>query len=226
MSIYFSAVVAMSALVTLEALWHGPLAASTDFLLLVVFACVAAPHTLSLGHGVRISTLQPFILAALVLVGIGEAMFVAAVSMAYFWAVGRPRLPAHKALFNLCNFVLSAWVGGHVFYAAGGRAGDVSSPGSLLALLLTVLAFFAVNTGLVSVAVALEQDIHPYRVWYEKYSWTLNAQLAGGSLTILIGMLRERLGAQVVFLTVPFCIMAYHFYRVYFSRASQGAHRT
>ena len=92
-------------------------------------------------------------LAAIALFGIKEAILLAAVSMLYFWMVGRPRLPIHKALFNLCNFVLAAWAGGHVFHAAGGRLGDVTSPGSLLALLLTVLTFFAVNTGLVSLAV-------------------------------------------------------------------------
>ena len=72
----------------------------------------------------------------------------------------------------------------------------------------------------------IEQGIPPFRVWYEKYSWTINAQLAGGSLVILLGMLRQTFGAQVLFLTIPFCIMTYHFYKAYFPRASQKAHKT
>ena len=88
------------------------------------------------------------------------------------------------------------------------------------------LTFFVVNTSLVSIAVGLEQKVDPFRVWYEKYSWTINSQLAGGSLVILMGMLRQRYGLQVFFLLVPFCLMSYHFYKAYFPRAAQRAHRT
>ena len=226
MSGFLAAVLALGGLAALEGLMHGMFSLSADFVLLVVFACVAAPHTLNLGHNARISTLQPFLLGAIVLFGVRQAMFLAAVSMTYFWIVGRPRLQAHKGLFNLCNFVLSVWLGGHVYELSGGRVGDVTSSESLVALLLCVLTFFVVNTGLVSVAVGLEQKIDPFRVWYEKYSWTINSQLAGGSLVILIGMLRQHYGVQVFFLVVPFCIMSYHFYKAYFPRTVQRAHKT
>jgi len=226
MTPFLATVLALGGLAAAESLMSGMVNLSADFLLLMVFACIAAPHTLNLGHNARISTLQPFMLVAIVLFGVKEAMILALVSMIYFWLVGRPRVPAYKALFNLCDFVLAAWLGGHVFFRAGGHLGDVSSPASLLALLMATLTFFVVNTGLVSIAVGLEQRIPPFRVWYEKYSWTLNTQLAGGSLVILVGMLRQNFGAQVFFLVLPFCIMTYHFYKAYFPRASQRAHRT
>jgi hypothetical protein len=226
MSPFLAVVMTLGGIAALESALHGVLSLSADFLLLLVFACIAAPHTLNLGHNARLSTVQPFMLTALVLFGAKEAVIVAAVSMAWFWAVGRPRVRLHKALFNLSNFVLAAWLGGRVFLAVGGRVGDVASPASLAALLLATLTVFAVNTGLVSIAVGLEQGISPFRVWYEKYSWTVNAQLAGGSLVILIGMLRQSFGAQVFFLTVPFCVMVYHFYKAYFPRAAQKAHKT
>jgi hypothetical protein len=226
MTAFLGMVLALGGVAALDALMHGAAHLSADFLLLLVCACVAAPHTLNLGHNARISTLQPFLLGAIVLFGVREAMLLAAVSMTYFWIVGRPRLPVHKGLFNLCNFVLAAWAGGHVYSMSGGRVGDVTSPESLVALLLCVLTFFVVNTALVSVAVGLEQKIDPFRVWYEKYSWTINSQLAGGSLVILIGMLRPHYGLQVFFVLAPFCIMTYHFYKAYFPKAAQKAHKT
>jgi MASE9 protein len=226
MSSFLATIMMLGGLAVVESLMHGMMSLSADFLLLLVFACIAAPHTLSLGHNARISTLQPFMLAAIVFFGVKEAMLLAAVAMTYFWVVGRPRMEAYKALFNLCNFVLAAWLGGHAFYASGGVLGDVTSPASLLGLLLAVLTFFAVNTGLVSIAVGLEQKVRPFKVWYEKYSWTLNSQLAGGSIVILLGMLRQNFGLQVFFLLIPFCVMSYHFYKAYFPRASQRAHRT
>jgi hypothetical protein len=226
MTPFLATVMALGVAAAVESFLHGVMRLSPDFVLLLVVACVAAPHTLNLGHNARISTLQPFMVAAIVLFGTTEAMVLAAVCMTYFWIVSRPRLAVHKGLFNLCNFVLSAWLGGNVFYRLGGRTGDVASPEALLALLLTVLAFFAVNTGLVSIAVAMEQRVSPARVWYEKYSWTINSQLAGGSLVILLGMLRKSFGLQVMFLIVPFSLMCYHFYKAYFHRASQRSHRT
>src|SRR5712691_5222053 len=127
MSLFLATVLSLGGFAALEGLTQGPLNLSADYLLLLVFACVAAPHTLDLGHNARISTLQPFLLGAIVLFGVREAMLLAAVSMAYFWLVCRPLLELHKGLFNLCNFVLSAWLGGHVYYLSGGRTGDVSS---------------------------------------------------------------------------------------------------
>lgn len=226
MTTFLATILMLGGVAAVESLMHGMMSLSAEFLLLAVFACVAAPHTLNLGHNARISTLQPFLLIAIVLFGVKEAVLLAAVSMTYFWAVGRPPLQAHKGLFNLCNFVLASWAGGHVFYRAGGQPGDVTSSESLVALLLTVLTFFVINTGLVSIAVGLEQRISPYRVWYEKYSWTLNAQLAGGSLVILLGLLRENFGLATMFLVVPFCVLTYHFYKAYFPRAAARSHRT
>ena len=226
MSLFLATVLTLGGFAALDGLMHGVSQMSADYLLLLVFACVAAPHTLNLGHNARISTLQPFLVCAVVLFGVRQAVILAAVSMTYFWIIGRPRLQLHKGLFNLCNFVLSAWLGGRVFERAGGMTGDVTSPESLLALLMCVLTFFVVNTSLVSIAVGLEQRIDPFRVWYEKYSWTINSQLAGGSLVILIGMLRQHYGLSVFFLVVPFCIMTYHFYKAYFPKAVQRAHKT
>jgi len=226
MTAFLATVALLGGIAALESLMHSVSRLSPDFVLLMVFACVAAPHTLNLGHNARISTLQPFLLCAIALFGVKEAMILAAVSMTYFWVVGRPRLQAHKGLFNVCNFVLSAWLGGHVFYMTGGRTGDVTSSESLLALLFCVLTFFVVNTSLVSIAVGLEQKVDPFRVWYEKYSWTINSQLAGASVVILIGVLRQHYGLQVFFLWVPFCLMTYHFYKAFFPRSAQKAHKT
>src|SRR5882672_8323166 len=104
---------------------------SVDYLLLVIGACLAAPHTIDLGHNARLSTSQPFVLAAIVLFGVREAAFLSVVSTMYFWLVGRPPLPFHKGLYNLGNLLLATWLGGLVYFACAGRLGDVASGPSL-----------------------------------------------------------------------------------------------
>src|SRR2546428_7700235 len=108
MSPFLVTIMTLGGLAAVQALMHGMISLSADFLLLVVFACIAAPHTLNLGHNARISTVQPFMLAAIVLFGVREAMILAAISVTYFWIVDRPRRPFYKAVFNVCNFVLPA----------------------------------------------------------------------------------------------------------------------
>lgn len=226
MSAFLATIVALGGIAAFEGMMHGVWALSTEFLLITILACITAPHTLGLGHQARIATLHPFLIAAIVLFGIREAMIVAAVSMIYYWIVSRPRMAPARALLNLCNYVLSAWIAGHVYYLTGGRTGDVTSPASLGALLYALLAFFLINTGLHSATVGLDQRVNPFRVWYEKYSWTLNSHLVGGSIVILVGMLWERLGVQGLFLILPVCLLLYHFYKAFYMRASHRAHRT
>lgn len=226
MSAFLATIVALGGIAAFESTMHGVWTISTEFLLITVLACIAAPHTLDLGHQSRVATLHPFLIAAIVLFGIREAMLVAAVSMIYYWIVSRPRMAPARGMLNLSNHVLSVWIAGHVYYAAGGRTGDVASPASLGALLYALLAFFFVNTGLNSATVGLDQRINPFRVWYEKYSWTLNGHLVGGSAVILVGMLWERFGGQGLFLILPVCLLLYHFYRAFYMRASHRAHRT
>ena len=226
MSAFLATIVTLGGIAAFESMMHGVGTLSTEFLLITVLACIAAPHTLDLGHHARIATLHPFLIAAIVLFGIREAMLVAAISMIYYWIVSRPRMAPTKALISFCNHVLAVWIAGHVYYLAGGRTGDVTSPASLGALLYALLTFFFINTGLNSVTVGLDQRVNPFRVWYEKYSWTLNSYLVGGSAVILVGMLWDRLGVQGLFLILPVCLLLYHFYKAFYVRASHRAHRT
>lgn len=226
MSTFLATIVTLGGIAAFEGMMHGVLTLSTEFLLITVLACITAPHTLDLGHQARLTTLHPFLIAAIVLFGIREAMIVAAISMIYYWIVSRPRMAPDRALLNLCNYVLAVWIAGHVYYLTGGRTGDVTSPASLGALLYSLLTFFLINTGLNSAMVALDQRVNPFRVWYEKFSWTLNSYLVGGSVVILVGMLWERLGVQGLFLILPVCLLLYHFYKAFYMRASHRAHRT
>ena len=226
MTVLMATVMALSGVASIESLLYGMTGVSAEFLLLLVVACVAAPHSLNLGQNARISTIQPFMLVAIVLFGVRETVFLAAICLFYFSIVSRPRATLFKSIFNMGNYIVSGWISAHVFLAAGGRLGDVSSAESLVALLATTVTFFMINTWLVAVAIALEQKLNPFRVWFEKYSWTLSTYLAGASLVILVGMVRDSYGPRALFLIAPFCVMIYHYYRVYYDRASTGVHRT
>ena len=226
MKSYLTTVLLVCSAAVFESFRHGMEGFGAEYLLLLIIASVATPHSINLGHEARISTVQPLILLAIVLYGTGEAMFMAAVCMTYYWIVCRPRPKPHQAVFNIANYVLCGWLGGHAYLAAGGRPADVTSMQSLLALLVTVALIFLLNTALVSIAVSLDRRINVFTVWYEKYSWTFSSYLAAASFVIVAILLRDSVGTVGVFVVLPFCVLIYHFYRVYFPRAAAGNHRT
>ena len=110
MTAFLATMMALGGIAAFDSLLHGVWAPSAELLLLIVLACVTAPHSLDLGHNVRISILHPYLIAAIVLLGTSEAVIVAGVSMVYFWIVSRPRLATLKAIFNLCNYLVAAWI--------------------------------------------------------------------------------------------------------------------
>jgi len=58
MTPFLATVLALGGLAAAQSLMGGMVNLSADFLLLTVFACIAVPHTLNLGHNARISTLS------------------------------------------------------------------------------------------------------------------------------------------------------------------------
>lgn len=192
---------------------------SADFLLLLIAACVAAPHTLRVGRSARVSILPVFVVAAVALHGTREAVLVAGTGALYGLALSRPILRLRLNLVLAASTMMSAWVAGFVFTSTGGLPGDVRSAQSLTALLCAVLTFFVLDTGLASLAAGLARGINPLRHWLRRNLWTLNAHLAGGVLVVLFGTVRDALGVQALFLTVPMVVLVYHLIRAHDARA-------
>ncbi len=116
--------------------------------------------------------------AAIILFGPLAAAWIDVISGAVAHGLIRPRHIVRLA-YNLATYTLAAFAGGAVYAGLGGSFGSFALDARhLIALGGLGVTYFAVNTGLVSLALAAEAGTDPWRVWQVNYRWTLRQLLA------------------------------------------------
>jgi len=106
-------------------------------------------------------------LAGAALFGPRAALVLAATTAIVEWSARRSEI--HRVLFNVGALSLSSLAAAAVFTA--GFEGTVGEFFTAAAGLAAGLAYFAVNTGLLSVAIAMEGHERVWRVWQERFAW-------------------------------------------------------
>jgi diguanylate cyclase (GGDEF)-like protein/putative nucleotidyltransferase with HDIG domain len=132
------------------------------------------------------------------------ALAMAAVSVAIDWSVRRP--PAHRVLFNAGTLSLAALTSAAVF--AGDRALGLGRPLLPVTAVIAAFAYYAVNMGLISVAVGAEGRQHPLRVWRERLAWLLPHYGAFGFLAGVLAVAYDVVGVLALCVAVlPLLLM-------------------
>ncbi len=133
--------------------------------------------------------------------------------------------PVYKAAFNEGALLLAgaAYVGVFEAFSIGYRGEnwpDVLGP----ALLGSVL-YFVINSGLVTLAIAIDTRNHPFSVWNEKFRWLFPHYIIVGILAVMTATAYERWElAGVALLALPLA-MVWLALRQYASLASALARR-
>ena len=165
--------------------------------------------------------------AALLLLPRGEAMLAAATaSLASELLVMRK--PPVRFLFNAGQTVLAVGAGGLVYHALAGpgllHATAISASG-LVPLLLAAAAYALVNTGSVSLAVGLTEQVAPWRAWWANFGslYELLSTSALFSLGALLAVLYSLAGPLgTAFVSLPL-LLAHDSYRRYLERRDGAA---
>ena len=112
---------------------------------------------------------------------------------------------SEKAIFNFGALLLSgaAYVGIMQAFSP-----DPSNwAGSLWPALMGTLAAYAVNSGLVALAISLDGGDHAVGIWQECFTWVLPYYLAMGAVGVSVAVAYEHWGIEsILFLIVPFAI--------------------
>ena len=140
-----------------------------------VFALIALVVLVGLGQalaievddGGSISVSAVGSLAGAALFGPRAALVLAGTTAIVEWSARRSEI--HRVLFNIGALSLSSLAAAGVFMA--GFEGSVGEFFTAAAGLGAGLAYFAVNTGLLSVAIAMEGHERVWRVWQERFAW-------------------------------------------------------
>jgi diguanylate cyclase (GGDEF)-like protein/putative nucleotidyltransferase with HDIG domain len=141
-----------------------------------VFGLVALIILVGLGQAVAlevddgsISVSAVGALAGAALFGPRAALALAITTCVVDWSA--KRYPLHRTLFNIGALSLASLAASAVFGVGfGGSLGELVTVG---AGLLAGAAYFAVNTGLLSLALAMEGHERWWRAWHDRFLWLL-----------------------------------------------------
>lgn len=182
------------------------LGASTDVVgLLAILALVGVGQALALEvDDGSISVSAVGALAGASLFGPRAALALALTTSVVEWSARRA--PVHRVLFNVGALTLASLAAAGVF--AAGFDGGVGELVTAAAGLAAGAAYFAVNTGLLSLALAIEGRERWWQVWQERFAWLAPHYVVYGFIggVIAIGYHSAGLYALAVF-AVPLVLM-------------------
>jgi diguanylate cyclase (GGDEF)-like protein/putative nucleotidyltransferase with HDIG domain len=179
---------------------------STDVVALVVIAALVAIGQVLSIEMEDAGSISPGAVGALMaaaVVGSRAALALAVTMAAVEWSARRARF-YHNA-FNVGVLTLSSLAATGIF-AVGTQA---SGPG--IAVLTGVgagCAYFVVNTGLISLAVALESGGSQVQVWRERFGWLAPHYAVYGAVAAIISEAYRPIGLWAIFVfTLPLVLM-------------------
>jgi putative nucleotidyltransferase with HDIG domain len=118
-----------------------------------------------------------------------------------------------QSLFNGANLAISVWVSGTLFFEAAGTTPLIGAPAStgslILPLVLLALTYFALNSGMMAVVIALASRVTPLAVWREHFLWMCPTYLAGASVALLFVVALQHVHLAVVALVPPLLFVSY-----------------
>jgi putative nucleotidyltransferase with HDIG domain len=182
-----------------------------------------------------ISVSEIFVIASVLLFGAdaGTATVLLECLVILFWMRPRPHR-AYRILFNIAAPSIAIWISGQIFFYISGSVPYshlASTPPSLPALFVPLTIFttlyFLLNSGLVAIAVSLENAKSPLTVWWRNFAWLSVNYFSGASVAALIVTYTRRVELSTLIIIVPLLVISYTTFRTAMGRAEDSfAHVT
>ena len=193
---------------------------------LSILAVVTASFALKVpGVPVYLSISDAFFIAAGLLFGPAPATLAIAADSLIVSA--RRKGERRQLLFNVTSSALALWCGVQVFYLLTGHepmARSLRTPDERIILPLAALAavYFALNSGLTAIAVALSKGLSPWRFWREHFAVMSVNYFAAASAAFFLILLVRQVGAGALAAVVPLLIVCHMAMRSWFGRVDDA----
>jgi putative nucleotidyltransferase with HDIG domain len=132
-----------------------------------------------------------------------------------FWSY-RKGHPFYKIIFNVCAVSLTLWFASHIFYALSPYGplyyeADKNIPVQriLWPLLAFTVAYYAINTWLITFAIALERRASPVKIWRQNFIWIALNYFGGASVAALLVNYSRDLDFTYLLMIVPLLVVLY-----------------
>jgi putative nucleotidyltransferase with HDIG domain len=221
-------VVVGSAMIAQSLLTLHPSAVNGYALLLAALTIVSGRFAIQMpGRPATVSVSEVFVFASVLL--FGPAVPVVTVVADGLWISLRQKdRRLYRTLFNVAEPAISTWTAAQAFFAvtgvAPGSALSTSTPVLVPATFVMAAVFFAMNSGLTAIAVALESGASPFAVWRSHAAYLVVNYQAAAALASLAVSTGPRINLSVAGLVAPLLLLSYVAYREASTRIDE-AHR-
>jgi putative nucleotidyltransferase with HDIG domain len=175
---------------------------------------------------VSFSISDTFTLTTLFMLGPAPATVTAALEAVTISALLSPsqRRPL-RVLFNIAAVAAAMRVAGAVLHQLGGRGLPAlmahSPAAAALPMVCAVASYFSLNTGIVSAAVAIEQNARWWDIWKAHFAHLWFNYFAGAYIALILMLFAPSLDPMVLLLLMPMPLVMYGAFRMWVGRINE-----
>ena len=187
---------------------------------LAVLTLVSGSATLKLPSlPATISVSETFVFTSVLLFGPAAGTLTVALDalVISLWGHRRKRQPTYKSLFNVAALALTLWTSSQIFFLASGtpplvltREDESVNIGTIVfPLLAFAVAYYALNSAVIAVAISLERRLSPLKIWRENFVWISLNYFGGASVAALLVSYTKDVDFTYVALIIPLLLVLY-----------------
>ena len=189
-----------------------------SWLILAVLTLVSGSATIRLPSlPATISVSETFVFTSVLLFGsaAGTMTVVLDALVISLWAYKRKRQPLYKSAFNVSALAFTIWLASQFFFLLSNTAPLVLNPEQVqlrrifLPLIAFTIAYFSLNSWIITIAIALERHLPPFKIWRENFVWVSLNYFGGASVAALLVSYTQDLDFTYLAVIVPLLIVLY-----------------
>jgi putative nucleotidyltransferase with HDIG domain len=163
-----------------------------------------------------ISVSETFVFTSVLLFGPAAGTLTVALDafVISFWSYKKDQ-PLYKIVFNVCALPLTIWIAAHLFFLTAGipplTRSDRVVPirELLLPLLIFTVAYFSLNSWIITFAISLEKQLPALKIWRENFVWLSLNYFGGASVAALLVTYTKNLDLTFLAVIVPLLVVLY-----------------
>jgi putative nucleotidyltransferase with HDIG domain len=200
--------------------------AGWDWLVLAALTLLTGSFSIKLPSvSARLSVSEAFVFAAVLLFGMHVATIIVALDSLILtsWLRG-PSRSGLRVMFNMAAGTLAISLAGHVFNWMIPFHPAASTPLEQLVIpvLLLAVVYFAINSWLIAVAVAYEQETSASAIWHRNFFWFGLNYLGGASVALVLVGYTRNVNIAALGVIVPLVIIIHLTFRTSWARVEDA----
>ena len=197
---------------------------SVQWLILAALTLLTGSFTVGIPSiKARLSVSDTFVFASVLLFGPAAGTITVVLDILIIsLRMSRPFRAPRRVIFNVSLAAVSIWIAAQIFFLVSGLqpySVEQAPLGQLLfPLFLFTLAYFLLNSWLVSVAVALDQEKPAYPIWRDNFLWLSVNYFGGASVAALLVVYTKEIDFTALGIIVPLLLISYLTYKMSMGR--------